>query len=216
MWGDDGCCCCCYCYNYYFRRRRRRSWSIGRYSISFVALSFTSIQRYENLLDESQKISRQNVEDAGNFGFGHLSKPFVTFRLFHFSSIFDCSRRTTKNDKEASRPLSEPPFFFRSAGWPDPSPILRIDTDRRFNHDAMAEFPCSRETSQHMLFWNIIADPCSTCMRYYRSILLFWKFSRNRLDNTTWSTFTWSDYTSFSKCPRVIGTTRTHFHVGSS
>ena len=155
-----------------------------------------------------------HIEDAGNFGFGHLSKPFVTFRLFHFSSIFDCSRRTTKNDKEASRPLSEPPFFFRSAGWPDPSPILRIDTDRRFNHDALAEFPCSRETSQHMLFWNIIADPCSTCMRYYRSILLFWKFSRNRLDNTTWST--WSDYTSFSKCPRVIGTTRTHFHVGSS
>jgi hypothetical protein len=93
-----------------------------------------------------------STEDTGNFGFGHLSKPFVTFRLFHFSSIFDCSRRTTKNDKEASRPLSEPPFFFRSAGWPDPSPILRIDTDRRFNHDAMAEFPCSRETSQHMLF----------------------------------------------------------------
>ena len=54
-------------------------------------------------------------------------------------------------------------------------------------------FMRSRETSNacysEILLWIRVLH---TCMRYYRSILLFWKFSRSRVDNTKWST--WSDW----------------------
>ena len=85
-------------------------WSVLKFLLSqYTARLFGSIRLHVAQNSNWKTLGKNSfhIEDAGNFGFGHLSKPFVTFRPF--SIAHEELQRTTKNHRA---PFPNPLSFF--------------------------------------------------------------------------------------------------------
>ena len=85
--------------------------------------------RHQGWWVQTSRLMSADIKDAGNFRFRHLSSHSLLFVHFTFRPFSITSQRTKKNDKEVSRPLSEPPFFLVPLAGRihrSPSPILHL------------------------------------------------------------------------------------------